>query len=163
MNKLIVSVLTAASLVASGAAWAQGGDAESQAGSAWRGPQNYGPYAVPQAAPGAPRADSSDGFGPAPGTQEYYGNSGWTPPGHVYGGTDRFGRPIYHAIPPAAAIHPRGVHPEQIARDQRARERERIRDRDADRTRINRDRNQDRDGDGVRNNRDRYPDDGRRW
>jgi len=150
MNKLIVSVITTAALATGAAAWAQGGDAESQAGSAWRGAQNYGPYGTPQ--------DPQQGFGPQPGTPEYYGNSGWTPPGHVYRGLDRWGRPVYGTIPPAAAVAPRVIHPEQVAREQRARERDRIRNRDRDA-----DRNRDRDGDGVRNNRDRYPDDGRRW
>lgn len=72
---------------------------------------------------------------PAPGTPEYYGNSGWTPPsGHVYRGTDRWDRPLYQQAVPAAPY---------ILRDRATRN--------------------DRDGDGVRNRRDRYPDDYRRW
>jgi hypothetical protein len=59
MRKLMLSVLAVASLV-TGAAFAQSGDAESQAGSAWRTPP-----------------DSA--YGPIPGTPEYYGNSGWPP------------------------------------------------------------------------------------
>ena len=57
MRKLLLSVFAVASLAA-GSAFAQSGDAESQAGSAWRTNPDYGPI---------------------PGTPEYYGNSGWPP------------------------------------------------------------------------------------
>ncbi len=130
MNKLFVSALATAALVAGGAAFAQsGGDAEAQAGSAWRNQQ-------PQTPPNPYAAqDAQRGYGPAPGTAEYYGNSGWTPPsGYVYQGTDRWGRPLYSQTVPAA---PYILH---------------------DRVRRN-----DRDGDGVRDRRDRHPDDYRRW
>lgn len=144
MNKLFVSVLATAALAAGGAAFAQaGGDAEAQAGSAWRNhpmqPQTPpNPYAA---------QDAARGYGPAPGTPEYYGNSGYTPPsGHVYQGTDRWGRPLYSqgtdrwgrpVYSQAAPAAPWILH---------------------DRVRRN-----DRDGDGVRDRRDRYPDDYRRW
>lgn len=129
MNKLFVSVLATAALAAGGAVFAQ--DAESQAGSAWRNhpmqPQTPpNPYAA---------QDAARGYGPAYGTPEYYGNSGWTPPsGYVYQGTDRWGRPLYSQVAPSS---PYILH---------------------DRARRN-----DRDGDGVRNRRDRHPDDYRRW
>lgn len=132
MNKLFVSVLATAALAAGGAAFAQsGGDAESQAGSAWR---NH-PLA-PQTPPNPYAAqDAARGYGPAYGTPEYYGNSGWTPPsGYVYRGTDIWGRPLYSQVIPAS---PYILH---------------------DRVRRN-----DRDGDGVRDRRDRHPDDYRRW
>ncbi len=138
MNKLFVSVLATAALAAGSAAFAQaGGDAEAQAGSAWRNhpmqPQTPpNPYAA---------QDAARGYGPAPGTPEYYGNSGWTPPsGYVYQGTDRWGRPLYSQAAPVARVAPAApwiLH---------------------DRARRN-----DRDGDGVRDRRDRYPDDYRRW
>jgi hypothetical protein len=59
MRKLMLALFAVASLGA-GAAFAQGGDAESQAGSAWRAPPDTA-------------------YGPIPGTPEYYGNSGWPP------------------------------------------------------------------------------------
>ncbi len=61
MNKHIISSLIAVTLVASGAAFAQG--AEGQAGSAYNNQVDYGPV---------------------PGTAAYYGNSGFTPPPTVY-------------------------------------------------------------------------------
>lgn len=129
MNKRFVSVLATAALAAGGAAFAQ--DAESQAGSAWR---NH-PLA-PQTPPNPYAAqDAARGYGPAYGTPEYYGNSGWTPPsGYVYQGTDIWGRPLYSQVVPASPY-----------------------------IRHDRARRNDRDGDGVRNRRDRYPDDYRRW
>lgn len=139
MTKLFVSVLAAAAVAAGGAAFAQGGgDAESQAGSAWRGTQSWGPYYPPPVTNSdAERLDRAQrGLGQAYGTPEYWGNSGWTPqpPGYVYRGTDRWGRPLYSQVVPAS---PYILH---------------------DRVRRN-----DRDGDGVRDRRDRYPDDYRRW
>ena len=147
MNKLFVSVLATAALAAGGAAFAQSADAEAQAGSAWRNhpmqPQTPpNPYAA---------QDAARGYGPAPGTPEYYGNSGWTPPsGYVYQGTDRWGRPAYGQAVPAA--------PYILGDGDRARARDRDRARARDRAFRN-----DRDGDGVRNRRDRHPDDSRRW
>lgn len=136
MNKLILSVLATAALTAGGAALAQaGGDAESQAGSAWRGTQNYGPYPAPGTMSDSERLERAQrGIGPAPGTPEYYNNNGTTPRGPVYRGTDIWGRPLFSQAAPAA---PYILH---------------------DRVRRN-----DRDGDGVRDRRDRYPDDYRRW
>lgn len=141
MNKLFVSVLATAALAAGGAAFAQ--DAESQAGSAWR---NH--PLTPQTPPNPYAAqDAARGYGPAYGTPEYYGNSGWTPPsGYVYQGTDIWGRPLYSQVVPAA---PYIRHERDLDRN---------RSRDRDRVRGN-----DRDGDGVRNRRDRHPDDARRW
>ncbi len=147
MNKLTISILATAALLAGGAAFAQSGDAESQAGSAWRGVQNYGPYTVPRLGP-AGRPDSNDGIGPVPGTPEYYGNSGatlWTY-GNVYRGMDAFGRPIYNAAPV-------DQYQQRNWRDRSARG-----DRHYDR-RARRDR----DGDGVADRVDRFPNDPSRW
>jgi hypothetical protein len=150
MNKLTLSILATAALLAGGAAFAQSGDAESQAGSAWRGVQNYGPYTVPQPGP-AGRPDSSTGIGPVPGTPEYYGNSGWTPPayGYVYRGTDAYGRPIYDAAPV-------DQYRQRNWRDGFARG-------DRHDRRYDRQARRDRDGDGVPDRVDRYPNDPSRW
>lgn len=113
MRKLMLSVLAVASLAA-GAAFAQSGDAESQAGSAWRSPP-----------------DSA--WGPAPGTAEYWGNSGFPPREQPYVYDYRSGRYVPHAYrsgPAYPYLNPRRG---------------------------------DRDGDGVRNRDDRYPNDPRRW
>lgn len=112
MRKLMLSALVVAGLGA-GAAFAQSGDAESQAGSAWR---------------------SNPGYGPVPGTPEYYGNSGWPPvqqqQPYVYG--DR-------GYVPDAYRGARPAYP--YARPRRG----------------------DRDGDGIPNRRDRYPNDPSRY
>lgn len=111
MKKLMLSVLAIAAL-STGAAWAQDGGAEAQAGSAWRQKPDYGP---------------------APGTPEYYGNSGWPPAQQIY----PYGYGDRAQAPRAAPAYPYVP----LARASR----------------------RDRDGDGVRNSRDRYPDDPRRW
>jgi hypothetical protein len=118
MKKLMLSVLAVAAL-STGAAFAQGGSADEQAGSAWRQRPDYGP---------------------APGTPEYYGNSGWPPAQQIYpyGYAYGYGNRAY---PPQAAPAYPYVPPRASRRD----------------------RERDRDGDGVRNARDRYPDDPRRW
>jgi hypothetical protein len=87
MRKLVLSVFAAAGLVA-GAAFAQGGDAQSQAGSAWR---------------------TNPDYGPVPGTPEYYGNSGFPPAGQPYIYDYRSGRYVPHAYRSAPAypyVHP---------------------------------------------------------
>ena len=124
MKKLMLSTAIAAVLAA--AAPLAMADAESQAGSAWR---NQGQN------------------GPAYGTPEYYGNSGWPPPAEQQAPN---------------AYYPRGY--DQRAYDQRAYDQRAYGaypygydNRQYQATR------RDRDGDGVRNNRDRYPDDPRRW
>jgi hypothetical protein len=138
MKKLMLSVLAVAAL-STGAALAQDGGAEAQAGSAWRQQPNYGPV---------------------PGTPEYYGNSGVSPElvypyGYAYG--------YNRAYPPQAAPAYPYVPPER-ARRQRDRDWDGVRNsRDRDRDGVRNARDRDRDGDGVRNARDRYPDDARRW
>jgi hypothetical protein len=111
MRKLMLSVFAVASFAA-GAAFAQSGDAESQAGSAWR---------------------SNPIYGPAPGSPEHYGNSGWPPAEQqpYYDSRSRRYVPYGNRSAPAYPHF-------QPSRG-------------------------DRDGDGVRNRRDRYPDDPRRW
>ncbi len=155
MNKLIVSIAATAALIAGGAAWAQDGGAEAQAGSAWRNNnQNNGyvvvpnGYAVPQSAPNA-RPDQ----GPRT-SQEYYGNSGWTPPANSYAGVDAWGRPIFYTVPNAATIYQPSSGDRSVRTD-RGGERHRSITRNA--------RPHDRDGDGVPDHRDRHPDDSRRW
>jgi hypothetical protein len=154
MNKLIVSVIASTALVAGASAFAQAGDAESQAGSAWRNNSQNSGYSVPNSHPEqGPRN-----------AQEYYGNSGWTPPVYSYGGVDAWGRPIYNTLPNATAVYPPAAYApnygnryergDRHARDERG-ERQRLNERNA--------RQRDRDGDGVPNNRDRYPEDSRRW
>ncbi len=113
MKKLMLSVLAIAAL-STGAAFAQDGGAEAQAGSAWR---------------------QNPAYGPAPGTPEYYGNSGWPPAEQIYPYGYRYGNRAY--APQAAPAYPY-VPPARATR-------------------------RDRDGDGVRNSRDRHPDDPRRW
>ena len=109
MKKLMLSALAIAAL-SCGTVFAQAAD--EQAGSAWRPPVYNGPV---------------------PGTPEYYGNSGWTPPDqlpyYVYGNRAY----VPYSTGPAYPYTP-------YARSRT-----------------------DRDGDGVSNRRDRYPDDPRRY
>lgn len=139
MDKLFVSVLAAAALTAGGAALAQGGgDVDSRPGSTWSGTWiGTGDYPPPVTNSDAERIERAQrGIGPAYGTPEYWGNSGakLAAPGYVYRGTDRWGRPLFSQVAPAAPyiLHDRA-------------------------------RRHDRDGDGVPDRRDRYPDDYRRW
>jgi hypothetical protein len=122
MKKLMLSVLAVAAF-STGAAFAQDGGAEAQAGSAWRQNPDYGPV---------------------PGTPEYYGNSGVSPGllypyGYAYG--------YNRAYPPQAAPAYPYVPPER-ARRQRDRDGDgvrnaRDRDRDGDGVRNARDRHPD--------------------
>jgi hypothetical protein len=88
MRKLMLSVFAVAGFAA-GAAFAQSGDAESQAGSAWR-------------------SNPDSVYGPVPGTAEYYGNSGWPPAdqrvydsrSRRYGPADR-SAPVYPYVQPS--------------------------------------------------------------
>lgn len=133
------------------------------------------PGAVAQAS-GAEGTGNQPTYGPAYGTAEYYGNSGWTPSGgphypHVV--------PVPRGFDSAAARreHERqreiAALREREAVLQREREREIAMQRDRDRHgsfRRDRDRDgwagrseRDRDGDGIGNRRDRYPDDPSRY
>lgn len=131
MNKLIFSAVAATVLALSGPAMAQGGDEDSQAGSAYRHSPQYGPL---------------------PGTPDYYGNSGF-PPQPQQQMPYAYGNRVYPYGPYVAPANP---YPPAARANRRDRDWDGVRNnRDRDGLRSNRDR----DGDGVRNNRDSYPDD----
>ncbi|MDP3619007.1 MAG: hypothetical protein Q8R63_04365 [Ramlibacter sp.] len=110
MNKHIISSLIAATLAVGGTAFAQG--AEGQAGSAYN--------------------NNQVDYGPVPGTPEYYGNSGFTPPPTTYwDGRRRYAQP--RAVERYVPAYPYRNEYRGTARD--------------------------RDGDGVVNRRDRWPND----
>lgn len=117
MKKLMLSVLAIAAL-SSGAAFAQDGGAEAQAGSAWQQKPDYGPV---------------------PGTAEYYGNSGFPPAQRAA----PYGYRAY--VPQAGPAYPY-VPPERARRRDRdwdgVRD-ARDRDRDGDGIRNSRDRHPD--------------------
>jgi hypothetical protein len=97
MRKLMLSVVLGAASLAAGAAYAQIGDASSEAGSAWRTNPNPNP---------------NPNYGPIPGTPEYYGNSGGSLPTeqpHLYGYDNRgraYGPYAYRSAPAHRHLQP---------------------------------------------------------
>ncbi|MBA3771876.1 MAG: hypothetical protein H0X13_05135 [Ramlibacter sp.] len=145
MKKLLHSVLLAATLATSASAMAQA--------SGFEGTQNQPAH------------------GPLPGTPEYYGNSGWTPPSQpVYVYVPRSAAPAYPYVVPVRPVPVQpAIQPVQPTVRDRDRDRDgmaRNRDRDGNGIADRRERdlnatarNRDRDGDGIANRDDRYPDD----